>query len=354
MNESFNNHGGNLSDVDIQREMANGRIFIAPFDSKQLQPSGYNLTPTNFFYSTKKRKFLLLHKNEEESYVIIDRSDTVLTITRESIVISPTLTGAFYSKVKIVSEGFGHVSTTLDPNWEGQLLISINNPTNHKLKFSIKKNVYGNEIYNSFVTLEFTYLNTPSLKIPDNPPWRLDILDTAIEKNISILKRNKIIILKELVEQLKSKKNNNINFLIFQHLTKSEKEQWREIQILNDETEYNQEQTAFIDSKKKKYLRLIQEDFYINSIENIRLVNEFIDRKQSYLPLRHLIFTFIKRYGYTIVGIVIVIALSAFLMNAGWMKLLPGENKQLSMTGMIIIYIIYPMLKSFIDRWDRD
>ena len=135
-----------------------------------MQPSGYNLTPTRFFYSTKKKRFLDIIEEEEEVYVMIDKNDTVLVLTRESVAISESLTGAFYSKVKVVSDGFGHVSTTLDPGWDGKLLISLNNPTNKKIKFSIEKNVYGKIIYNSFVTLEITYLTSKSSNHSDNPP----------------------------------------------------------------------------------------------------------------------------------------------------------------------------------------
>ena len=56
--EYYEEYGGTLSDVDIQKERKRGKIFIEPFDILQLQPSGYNLTPTRFFYSTKKKRFL--------------------------------------------------------------------------------------------------------------------------------------------------------------------------------------------------------------------------------------------------------------------------------------------------------
>ena len=44
--EYYEEYGGTLSDVDIQKERKRGKIFIEPFDILQLQPSGYNLTPT--------------------------------------------------------------------------------------------------------------------------------------------------------------------------------------------------------------------------------------------------------------------------------------------------------------------
>ncbi len=259
-NESFYYNGGVLSDVDIQREMKSGNIFIAPFIQAQLQPSGYNLTPTKFFYSTKKKQFLPIIKNEEETYVMIDRNDTVLVRTRESIAIAPTLTGAFYSKVKVVSEGFGHVSTTLDPNWEGQLLISLNNPTNRRLKFSIEKEVYGKKICNSFVTLEFMYLNHAAIYPSDNPPGRLDILDNTLKRNVSIFKQKGIADLENIIFQLHEQETKTIEYFILQQLNEEEEKEWEQISIIRDEQTYNSRKNEFIRAKKEKYLRAIQKN----------------------------------------------------------------------------------------------
>lgn len=351
MNDYYRNFGGTLSDVDIQRELDEGRIFIAPFNNEQLQPAGYNLTPTNFFYSTKKKKFLMVHKNEEETYVIIDKNDTVLVMTRESIAISPSLTGAFYSKVKIVSEGFGHVSTTLDPNWEGQLLISLNNPTNRKLKFSIEKNVYGKKIHNSFVTLELTYLNDSSLKFSDNPPGRLDILHNTIEKNVSLLKRRKINVLKELIEQLeKIQENNNIESLIFKYLNESEKQSWKEIQYIQDKKEYEEEYMSFLQKKRKKYLRLVKNDYDKNGITAIKILNEFIEKKQEYMPMRSRILMFVMRYWYSLLGIIFAIVLSGFLIQFGFISQEENNRVELGVIGSVIVYIILPVVLKLVDN----
>lgn len=354
MNDYYGNLGGTLSDVDIQRELKDGKIFIAPYDNDQLQPAGYNLTPTNFFYSTKKKKFLMVHKDEEETYVIIDKNDTVLVMTRESIAISPSLTGAFYSKVKIVSEGFGHVSTTLDPNWEGQLLISLNNPTNRKLKFSIEKNVYGKRIHNSFVTLELTYLNEPSLRFSDNPPGRLDILHNAVEKNISLLKRNKIDVLKELIEQLEGiQENNSIELLILKHLSESERQRWQEIQCIQDSKEYEEEYLSFLQNKRKNYLRLVKNDYDKNAIAAINILNEFIEKKQEYMPMRSRILMFLMGHWYYFLGIIIAIVLSGFLIQFGLISQEMDNKKELGVIGIVMVYIIIPIALKFMDNWKK-
>lgn len=343
--EYYEEYGGTLSDVDIQKERKRGKIFIEPFDILQLQPSGYNLTPTRFFYSTKMKRFLNIIEEEEEVYVMIDKNDTVLVLTRESVAISEALTGAFYSKVKVVSDGFGHVSTTLDPGWDGKLLISLNNPTNKKIKFSIEKNVYGKIIYNSFVTLEITYLTNKSSNHSDNPPARLDILNNAIEKNISILKKNKIIVLKELVEQLK-KQEKSIQDLVLDELDENEKIRWNQITTIEDDEEYSHEKESFLENKKKKYLRRIKEQYSKNAEKQIEIINELIRTKQQYLPIRRKIGQFMYKKRYKIIMIIIFIILCAaygILKSQG--KDGTKENDVIAIVIMVMIgYLINPLI----------
>lgn len=346
----FYGYGGVLSDIDITNAMKAGDIFIAPYDVCQLQPSGYNLTPTRFFYSTKKKKLLPIIENEDETYVVIDKNDSVLVRTRESIAVSSRLSGAFYSKVKVVSQGFGHVSTTLDPNWEGQLLISLNNPTNKQLKFSIEKNVYGKKIYNSFVTVEFMYLNSPSMKKADNTPGRLDILDETIERNISIWKRRKLEELYQFVEQLHERESRSIEHILFQTINDEEREQWKQIQMLSDEKEYAARKSDFLAQKQKKYLRMIQEKFTTDAVESIGIVNEYINQKQKLLPLRYRAQCYLVKNIHIIIGLVIAVA-EAIALIVFW--LFSGKDASQSSNGGIyiigsafILYILGPIIKS--------
>lgn len=340
--ESFYYNGGVLSDADIQKEMQNGNIFIAPFVQAQLQPSGYNLTPTNFFYSTKKKQFLSIIKNDEETYVMIDRNDTVLVRTRESIAISHILTGAFYSKVKVVSEGFGHVSTTLDPNWEGQLLISLNNPTNRRLKFSIEKEVYGKRICNSFVTLEFMYLNEAAKNLSDNPPGRLDILDATIEKNISTFKKKKIGDLENLVEQLHEQETKTIESLLMQQLNESEVKEWKQINIIRDEVAYNSKRIEFIKEKKEKYLRPIQKEFACNAERSVNIVNEYIEKKQKYISLRKRFWAFILKHLYVSVNILAFIFFAIILLCINSID--KNQQPTYTVVSAIILYLVLPLI----------
>lgn len=175
---------GALSDQGIKKAIYDGDIFIYPFEGKCLTPIGYNFCPSEIIVSTRTGLPLAIYEKNGERYVMVGPNETVLVSTREYISISNRLMGTFHSKVKIVSAGFGHISTTLDAGWSGPLLIAINNPNSHKLKLTLS---VKNEPV-AFVTLVF-YRFAESAKIKhDNPPYRTDVFDTYVAR-ASHLKR---------------------------------------------------------------------------------------------------------------------------------------------------------------------
>jgi deoxycytidine triphosphate deaminase len=157
-----------LSDKNITK-LLNKEIVIFPYKEENLTPIGYNLTPSDFAVSINKNELLQI----EDGCYIVEPNDTALILTNESIWVSKKIAGTFHSKVGVVSTGFGHISTTLDPNWKGPLLISINNPTNKKLKLNIE---------DSFITLIFYRLESPATKDHDNDPSRILILKSLTDK----------------------------------------------------------------------------------------------------------------------------------------------------------------------------
>ena len=177
-----------LSDRDILK-LKDKDIVIYPFNEDDLTPLGYNLNPSGFVVSLKSNELV----DESDGYYEIQPHDTVLIRTREAVWVSKKIAGTFHSKVGVVSNGFGHISTTLDPNWKGPLLISLNNPTDIVLKLDANK---------SFVTLILYKLKTPAKKDHDNQSSRIDIvknLTTEILNN-ELNESNKALIKK--AEQL--------------------------------------------------------------------------------------------------------------------------------------------------------
>jgi len=168
---------GMLSGDDIFREMLSNEIKIFPFEKGNLTDVGYNLTSSSLLFSVKRGILLEININSNEKFVWVDPMDTVLILTREYVSVSKRIAGTFHSRVRIVSQGFSHISTTLDPEWSGPLLIALNNPSNKKKKFILESNNGKGMTHVTFVTLSFHYLFTPVQNFHhDNAAFRLDIL----------------------------------------------------------------------------------------------------------------------------------------------------------------------------------
>ncbi|AFA48225.1 dCTP deaminase domain-containing protein [Acetobacterium woodii] len=173
---------GMLSDVDIRNSMKLKKMSILPFTEKKLTGLGYNLSPSGFVFSTSKGFAEEVKNRNGEKYVQVDPHDTVLVLTKEYLWLDRTLAGTIHSRVRIVSQGFGHISTTIDPLWRGPLLISLNNPTSKKLKLVIEKTSVRGIEDNTFCTVVFQKLITAAEKVHDNPPQRIDVLKEYIAK----------------------------------------------------------------------------------------------------------------------------------------------------------------------------
>ena len=96
----------------------------------------------------------------------------MLFFSKEYIKVSNSIAGTFHSKVGRVCQGLGHISTTLDPTWQGQLIISVNNPTSKEIQLELDENS-GN-----IFTLLLYKFNTPVVgtNIHDNNSGRCDLL----------------------------------------------------------------------------------------------------------------------------------------------------------------------------------
>ena len=133
-------------DIELCRENLDD-LVIAPFDKTQAKGIGYNIAASDLFYSLKKSMPLKICHDDSGSYAIIKPNDTVLVLSYEYLKTNNCVAGTFHSKVRGAASGLGNVSTTLDPNWKGMLLISINNPTSRKIKVPITIKKDGKKLY---------------------------------------------------------------------------------------------------------------------------------------------------------------------------------------------------------------
>lgn len=191
-----------LSRNDIEQALADGHLKIFPFEKKSLTGIGYNLSTTDFAFSVNRGILLTVHRktanNKVMRYVIIPAQDTVLFFSKEYIEVDKTLAGTFHSKVSVVSLGLGHISTTLDPTWKGQLLISVNNPTARDIVFDLDKS--GGNI----LTLLLHKLDSDvtGINIHDNNKGRCELLISHFENSPSAPRYwDKHLELKEFVQK---------------------------------------------------------------------------------------------------------------------------------------------------------
>lgn len=113
-----------LTDTDIRELLESEEIKITPFEEGCLTPVGYDLRVGEYGVSWKKRRLISI---KDEKQITIDPGDTVLLSVREKIQVSKNVGGTIHSKVSLVSRGYSHISTTVDPGWKGELTILISN-----------------------------------------------------------------------------------------------------------------------------------------------------------------------------------------------------------------------------------
>lgn len=170
-----------MNDIQIERARQAGELVICPYSKANLTPVGYNLSFSRFIISNRRKAFVkIIHKNKEW-YFILKPFDSALILTRESIWVSKFIGGTFHSKVSMVTKGLGHVSTTLDPGWYGQLLVPINNPTKEKIKIVIAKDTESGMVYQTFITMILFRAQEAALNLNnDNKSARIELLEQIL------------------------------------------------------------------------------------------------------------------------------------------------------------------------------
>lgn len=173
-----------MNDSEIDKARREGELVICPYSDKNLTPVGYNLSFSRFIVSLRKRAFVKIYHKDDEWFFILRPFETVLVWTRETIWVSRFIGGTFHSKVSLVTRGLGHVSTTLDPGWHGQLLVPLNNPTKEKIKVVIARDREKEKIYETFITMVLFRSQEASLnEKSSNKSARIELLEEILEEH---------------------------------------------------------------------------------------------------------------------------------------------------------------------------
>lgn len=168
-----------LSRLDIEKELGKN-INIYPLNFNNFKENSINLcagyyawtlgsgtvyyNPSKDAFSTSrdygyteaitlscKKTAIWEHKKNDKRIILLPNS-TTLVITKETLAVGPSIGGTYHSKVGIVAQGVGHIGTMLGPNFSGNSLIALHNPTTVPLSIACGE---------SFVSVVFHYLNTP-------------------------------------------------------------------------------------------------------------------------------------------------------------------------------------------------
>lgn len=179
-----------LTDTDLEpilsdnrQEPDDSKLVLSPFSPECLTPVGYHLRVGKTYTASDMGQ---VRKDLGEGETITLHPGTTALISTLEYVRMPkdkTITGLIESKVSQVSKGLSHVSTTVDPDWRGHLLIAIHNHAIEAIKLA-----YGE----TFCTIVFLKNASPATRDCDKQPDRLDIfLDKFRDRSVKAQKTRK-------------------------------------------------------------------------------------------------------------------------------------------------------------------
>ena len=153
----------------------NNSLQIIPYDENNLTPVGYDLTVGQFYYLNGKK-----YELKDNESLKVPSNGTVLIESSEKITMpeDKSISAMINSKVSLSCLGLSNISTTVDADWSGKLLIAIRNHSNKKV--SMKKN-------SPFCTVVFfkNLSNATKSSVP-KPTGRSDILVDSFMKQSKI------------------------------------------------------------------------------------------------------------------------------------------------------------------------
>ena len=170
-----------LSDIEIKQlieaELEDEKLLINPFEEDCLTPMGYDLR-VGTRYKTYKNETRKLRINEGET-ITIEPGETALIVTLERICMprNCSIGALLVSRVSQVNRGLSHISTKIDPNWDGTLNLAVSNFSKKNIELKYQEKI---------CCIIFFSIKKPSRKerrIPDPDP-----MNTAVEQERILVK----------------------------------------------------------------------------------------------------------------------------------------------------------------------
>lgn len=116
------------------------------------------------------------------SYVLVPAGHTISVETAETLKLGFGIAALIKSKVRMVSKGFSHISTTIDPGWEAPLLLTFTNQTAFPIRLSFGSRIATIVFFEA--SAEVTDLGDAT---PEHMSRRWDTYHTDARKRASIL-----------------------------------------------------------------------------------------------------------------------------------------------------------------------
>lgn len=177
-----------LTDADIstiletRRNIPNDQsLVINPYEERCLTPVGYDLRVGDQYQLLHEG---VLHRINEGQSVKIPPGETANIRTLEWLAMPKdgSVAGLICSRVLLVAKGASHVSTTVDPDWVGNLLISITNHSRAEIVID-----FGERL----CTLVLFANKTKSHKLSQHAPGRPDALNENASRIASSHRRER-------------------------------------------------------------------------------------------------------------------------------------------------------------------
>lgn len=137
-----------LSIEDILKELGRN-VYVKPLDLRRIQHSSIDLTLSKYCWSLSQKRPVY---DSNRQMIILEPHDHVIAYTSEAIHLSNKVAGICTSLVSNCKLGINPISTNVDPNYTGFLLIILHNITNKTIELPL-----GHPI----VSIQLFYLSTP-------------------------------------------------------------------------------------------------------------------------------------------------------------------------------------------------
>jgi len=146
-----------LSDQDI-KYLLNKEIVIYPYGEDCISPLGYDLRIGYAINLTAEHQSTA---TPDAGKILIPSKTSVFIITKEHVYLSRRVAGTLHARGSLAARGLYINSTTVDPNWGGQMTFLIHNISEKPVELDVESR---------FITLIFHRVNTPTLNVPSGNP----------------------------------------------------------------------------------------------------------------------------------------------------------------------------------------